>query len=556
MIEGVTHMFGIVGIPVVEVAVAAQQNGLEYVGMRNEQAACYAAQAMGYLTQRPAVCLAVSGPGLLHTLGGMANAQSNCWPLIVIGGSSDLDQLGRGAFQEFPQGEASRIYCKYVANITSILQIPYVVQQAVRSAIYGRPGVSYIDVPGSVLRDQVQEENIKGVSLIPSPPKVLAHPSAVAQAASVLFGAHRPLVIVGKGCAYGQAEEPIRQFMQKAGLPFLPTPMGKGVVSDLSPQCVIAARTVALRQADVILLLGARLNWILHFGLPPRFSPDVKFIQVDVSAEEFHTSVEITTMLQGDIGCVIEQLLEFMQQAKWQFAKASPWWKELNEAKEKNLKLVQAMALDASVPLNYYTVFHHIQQELPSNYILACEGANTMDISRTVLQHALPRHRLDAGTFGTMGVGLGFAIAAALYCQKHEPGKRVVCIEGDSALGFSAMETETMFRYKLPVILIIINNNGIYNGLDQAAWDNMRENSDVPLTLTTPPNCLLPECHYESLAGLGRGVGRLCQTIPQIQSALREALSIQDAPTIINIMINPLSQRKQQDFDWLTRSKM
>ncbi|CAB4023634.1 2-hydroxyacyl- lyase 1, partial [Paramuricea clavata] len=391
--QGVEYMFGVVGIPVIEIALAAQSLGIKYFGMRNEQAACYAASAIGYLTKRPAVCLVVSGPGLLHALGGMANTMINCWPLIVIGGSSDRDQESRGAFQEFPQVESSRLYTKYACRPNDIKSIPFIVEKAVRTSIYGRPGVSYIDIPGDMVLGTT--DNISVTPACLPPPKALAEPSAIQQALNVLKEAKRPLVIIGKGAGYGRAEKEICKFVEKFGLPFLPTPMGKGVISDQHPLCAAAARSRALLKADVILLLGARLNWILHFGLPPRFNPQVKLIQVDISPEELGNNVKPTVALFGDLSSVMKQLnsaTEDKTDTETQFSMSPSWRKELREKINTNLQSKKELENDDSIPMNFYRAYKEIRQFLPQDCILISEGANTMDIGRTVLPSYLPRH--------------------------------------------------------------------------------------------------------------------------------------------------------------------
>uniref|UniRef100_A0A4W6DI92 2-hydroxyacyl-CoA lyase n=1 Tax=Lates calcarifer TaxID=8187 RepID=A0A4W6DI92_LATCA len=488
--QKVEYMFGIVGVPVIEVAMAAQAAGIKYVGMRNEQAACYAASAVGYLTGRPGACLVVSGPGLIHALGGMANANMNCWPVVVIGGSSDRNQETAGAFQEFPQ--------------------------AVRTSMYGRPGACYVDIAGDMVNAKVD----RIVSCCPPPPVSLADHGAITEAISVLKAAKRPLVIIGKGAACGRAEIALRQFVETSCLPFLPTPMGKGLLPDDHPNCVAAARSRALLQADVVLLLGARLNWILHFGLPPRFDPDVKVIQVDLCAEEMGNNVRPAVALLGDINAIV----------------------------------TQALALQSTLPMNYYTVFHHVSQLLPHDCIIVSEGANTMDIGRTMLNNYLPRHRLDAGTFGTMGVGLGFAIAAAAVEKSENKGQRVVCVEGDSAFGFSGMEVETMCRYNLPVVIIVVNNNGIYSGVDPETWKEMAKMGD--LTSVAPPVTLLPEARYDEIMTAFGGRGFLVRTVEELRSALQLSLSDWEKPSLLNVLIDPSSDRKQQEFPWLTRSNL
>nr|XP_005910612.1 PREDICTED: 2-hydroxyacyl-CoA lyase 1 isoform X4 [Bos mutus] len=470
--QDVNYMFGIVGIPVTEIALAAQEVGIRYIGMRNEQAACYAASAVGYLTGRPGVCLVVSGPGLVHSLGGMANANMNCW---------------------------------------------------------------YVEC------------------CMP-PPISMAETSAVRMAASVIRNAKQPLVIIGKGAAYAHAEESIRTLVEQCKLPFLPTPMGKGVIRDNHPNCVAAARSRALQFADVIVLLGARLNWILHFGLPPRYQPDVKFIQVDICAEELGNNVRPAVTLLGDVNAVTKQLLEQFDKTPWQYPPESEWWKVLREKMKSNEALSKELASKKSLPMNYYTVFYHVQEQLPRDCFVVSEGANTMDIGRTVLQNYLPRHRLDAGTFGTMGVGLGFAIAAAIVAKDRNPGQRVICVEGDSAFGFSGMEVETICRYNLPIVLLVVNNNGIYQGFDKDSWKEMLKFGDA--ATVAPPMCLLPHSHYEHVMTAFGGKGYFVQTPEELQKSLRQSLADTTNPSLINIMIEPQGTRKAQDFHWLTRSNL
>lgn len=554
-LQGIKYAFGIVGIPVIEVASAMQEAGIKYIGMRNEQAASYAAGVIGYLTRKPGVCLVVSGPGLIHALSGMANAQVNGWPMIVIGGSCDRDQEGLGGFQEFPQVEACRLYSKYTCRPSDVHLIPLHVEKAIRESTYGRPGASYIDLTGDIINKHAPESDIFYPETCPDPPSSLAPPLLIKSAVNELTTAKKPLVIIGKGSAYGRAEEAIRQLVTKYKLPFLPTPMGKGVVPDSSNYCVASARSRALAEADVILLLGARLNWILHFGKPPRFRDNVKVLQVDIHMEELHNSKKAHVAIVGDVGLVTQQISEELYRKQWSFPQNSSWWQILKGKMLDNEKAVNEMISDKSTPLNYYAAYHEIQCLMPKDAIIINEGANTMDIGRTFLLNDYPRHRLDAGTFGTMGIGLPSAVAAALWCQDNAPKKKVICIQGDSAFGFSAMEMETINRYKLPVIVIIFNNNGIYSGLDEESFKMLEEDS-LHLSLSIPPTTLSPTAKYDKITEMFGGKGSSVKNIEELRNAFKRALLTENEPCVISIAISPFAQRKSQEFPWLTRSKL
>ncbi|GAB4333402.1 MAG: oxalyl-CoA decarboxylase [Dehalococcoidia bacterium] len=534
--QGVDYMFGIVGFPVIPVALAAQREGIKFYGFRNEQAASYAAAAVGYLTGRPGACLAVSGPGMIHGIAGLANAWSNCWPMILLGGANDSFQNGMGAFQEAPQIEAARPFVKYAARPDSLRRVPYYIEQAVRTSIYGRPGATYIDLPNDIIVGKIDEADVDWKRRCPDPPRVQADPDAVVQAVEALKTAERPLVIIGKGAAYARAENEVRAFIEKTQLPFIASPMGKGVVPDDHPLLVQPARSTALQQADLIFLMGARLNWIMHFGLPPRFNKDVRVIQMDIHGEEIGTNVPAEVALVGDAKAVTAQLNAVLDANPWSYPQETTWWTQLHQKMAENKVTVDQMYNDDSEPMNYYRVLREIRDLTPKDAIISSEGANTMDIGRTVLNNYLPRHRLDAGSFGTMGVGLGQAIAAAAV----HPDKKIICVEGDSAFGFSGMEVETACRYRLPITFIIINNNGIGGGPSELDPNRI------------PPNAYTPNARYEKMIEGFGGKGYFVTKVAELRPALEEAMA-SDMPTIVNIMINPRANRKPQQFAWLTR---
>jgi len=535
--QGVQYMFGVIGIPVMDIAAAAMKEGIEFIGCRNEQAASYAAGAVGYMTGRPGACLAVSGPGMVHGIAGLSNAWSNAWPMILLGGANDSFQNGMGAFQETPQVEAARPFCKYAARPDSIERLPYYIEQAVRHSIYGRPGAVYLDLPADIIFDSIEADKVQTEAACKEAPKSLADPVQIAIALEALKSAKRPLVIVGKGAAYARAEGEVLEFLEKTQLPFLPTPMGKGVVPDDHPLSIAPARSLALGEADVILLIGARLNWILHFGKPPRFDKDVRILQIDIEAEEMGTNLQAEAALLGDAASIVGQLNTELDALPWQFPAENDWRKALTDKSEENAASAEAMMQDDSTPMGYYRVLRSVRDALPKDAIICSEGANTMDIGRTILPNYIPRSRLDAGTYGTMGVGMGFALAAALVHRD----RKVVAVEGDSAFGFSGMEVETACRHQLPITFIIINNNGIGGGV-----------SSLDLEKGLPAGAYTIDSRYERVIEAFGGKGYFVTEPDQLESTLKEALA-DPMPNIVNIMIDPKAQRRPQKFAWLTR---
>lgn len=534
--QGVEYIFGIVGFPVHPIASAAQREGIQYIGMRNEQAASYAAHAAGYLTGRPQGCLVVSGPGVIHAFAGLANAKENCWPMILIGGASPTYQNGMGAFQEAPQVQLAAPYCKYAHAVEHVERIPFYVAQAVRHSIYGRPGAVYLDMPDDIIRGEVDEEKVEKVRTVPEPPRQQALQSDVEAAVAALKTAERPLVIVGKGMAWSRAEDEVRDFLEKTQLPYLATPMGKGVVPDDHPLSVGAARSFALQNADLVFLLGARLNWILHYGLPPRYNENVRMIQLDIEPEEIGTNVPAEVGLVGDGKAVMQQVNQVLESDPWQYAAETTWRTGIANKIADNRTTTLAMESDNSSPVNYYHALGAIRDLMPRDAILASEGANTMDIGRAVIPNFNPRSRLDAGTFGTMGVGLGFAIAAAV----TNPNKKVICLEGDAAFGFSGMEVETACRYQLPITFIILNNNGI--GAGPTEFDRSR-----PL----PPNAYTPRARYDQMIEAFGGKGYFIENSADLVPALKEAIN-SNKTCVVNVMLDTKANRKPQEFRWLT----
>lgn len=549
---GIKAVFGIVGIPIVEVGDALIAEGVRFISFRNEQAASYAASAYGFLTGQPGVLLVVGGPGVVHATAGIFNSNANRWPLLVLAGSSSFSDITKGGFQELDQISFLAPHTKFSAKPLSFDQLPDLLSKAYKSSFFGVPGSTYVDLPADLVEGELTEEEESNLLSQLKPitnkdvPKFVPPIGQIKQVASVLKNAKSPLVIIGKGTAYSDGSPIISDFVQKHRLPFLPTPMGKGVVPDDNLLNVSSARSKALKSADVILLLGARLNWILHFGEAPRFKQDALFIQVDHSPDEIGNN-SLHSMeygLVGDIPLVVEAL----DQELGNNFKAPAIPEEMRQIIENNNKSLEKKENIENQLMTYnnvYKVLRELISPIEEDTILISEGANTMDVARISFPQNYPKQRLDAGTNATMGVGLGYAIAAKL----ANPEKTIVAIEGDSAFGFSGLEIETAVRSHLPVIIVVMNNSGIYKGIDTKRF-SYEEFEKLPST------ALSKETRYDILAKSLGADGILARTAQEVHDGFKKALSnlSKGETTVLNVIISPGVQKKV-GFGWQNKKK-
>jgi len=523
-------IYGVVGIPITDLARVAQASGIRYIGFRQETSAGNAAAAAGFLTRRPGVCLTVSAPGFLNGLAALANATTNCFPMIQISGSSNraMVDLQRGDYGELDQLNAARPFVKAAYRISRVEDIGRGVARAIRTAISGRPGGVYLDIPGDVLGQALEASAAADTiwRVVDPAPRQLPAPEAVDRALGVLAQAQRPLIVLGKGAAYAQADNVIREFVETTGIPFLPMSMAKGLLPDSHPQSIAAARSLAIARADAVLLVGVRLNWLLGHGESPQWSADAKFVQVDIAASEFDSNRPIAAPLAGDIGSVMSALLDGV--SAHQIVASTQWTSELADRKASNDAKMRRRLADDPHPMRFYNALGAIRSVLQSNpevYVVN-EGANALDLARNVIDMEAPRHRLDTGTWGVMGIGMGYAIAAAV-----ETGKPVVAIEGDSAFGFSGMEIETICRYRLPVTVVILNNGGVYRG-DEVTAATAASGTDPA------PTVLNARARHELIAEAFGGKGYHVTKPSELKSALTEALA-SNGPSIIDCELDP-----------------
>ena len=528
-LNGLNTIYGVPGIPITDFGRMAQAAGIRVISFRHEQNAGNAAAIAGFLTKKPGICLTVSAPGFLNGLTALANATTNCFPMILISGSSEREvvDLQQGDYEEMDQLAIAKPLCKAAFRVLHAADIGIGLARAIRAAVSGRPGGVYLDLPAKLF-SQVMDAEAGAKSLvkvIDAAPAQIPAPSAIKRALDVLKGAKRPLIILGKGAAYAQADDAIRALVEKSGIPFLPMSMGKGLLPDTHPQCAGAARSTVLKNSDVVMLIGARLNWLLSHGKGKTWGEphSKKFIQIDIEPKEMDSNVEIVAPVVGDIGSCVSALLDGMG-SKW----ASPpadWIGAVTSKREENIAKMAPRLMKNTAPMDYHGALgalRTIVKERP-DAIFVNEGANTLDLARGIIDMYQPRKRLDVGTWGVMGIGMGFAVGAAI-----ETGKPVLAVEGDSAFGFSGMEIETICRYHLPVCVVIFNNDGIYRGTNV----NPSGGSDVATTV------FVKGSRYDKMIEAFGGVGINATTPDELKRAVNEAMD-SGKPTLINAVIDP-----------------
>lgn len=525
-LNGVKTLYAVPGIPITDFLRMSQAAGFRVLSFRHEQNAGYAASIAGFLTKQPGVCVTVSAPGFLNGLTALAHATTNCFPMILISGSSEREivDLQQGDYEEMDQLAIAKPLCKAAYRVLHAEDIGIGIARAIRAAVSGRPGGVYLDLPAKLFGQVIDAEKGRKslVKVIDAAPAQIPAPDAVKRALDVLKSAKRPLIILGKGAAYAQADDAIRTFVEKSGVPFLPMSMGKGLLPDTHPQCAGAARSTVLAQSDVVMLIGARLNWLLSHGKGKAWGTEPKkFIQIDIEPKEMDSNMEIIAPVVGDIGSCVAAMNAAM--GNWPAAPAD-WIKTVAAKRDENIAKMAPRLMNNNSPMDYHGalgVLKNIVKERP-DAILVNEGANTLDLARGIIDVYKPRKRIDVGTWGIMGIGMGYAIAAAV-----ETGKPVLCVEGDSAFGFSGMEIETICRYKLPVCIVVFNNDGIYRGTD------VNNASADPATTV-----FVKGARYDKMIEAFGGTGVNATSPDELRRAVNEAMD-SGKPTLINAVLDP-----------------
>ena len=528
-LNGVKTIYNVPGIPITDLGRMAQAAGIRVISFRHEQHAGNAAAIAGYLTKQPGICLTVSAPGFLNGLTALANATTNCFPMILISGSSEREivDLQQGDYEEMDQLAIAKPLCKAAFRILHAADIGIGIARAIRAAVSGRPGGVYLDLPAKLFSQVMDaEQGAKSlVKVIDAAPAQIPAAASIKRALDVLKSAQRPLVILGKGAAYAQVDASIREFIETSGVPFLQMSMAKGLLPDTHPQSAGAARSTVLKESDVVMLIGARLNWLLSHGKGKTWGDaPKKFIQIDIEPKEMDSNVEIVAPVVGDIGSCVTAFLQGMG-TNWPKPPAA--WMDMVAAKrDENIAKMAPRLMNNKSPMDFHGALGVLRSVIKDHpdMILVNEGANTLDLARGVIDMYQPRKRLDVGTWGVMGIGMGFSIAAAI-----ETGKQVLAVEGDSAFGFSGMEVETICRYNLPVCIVVFNNNGIYRGTD------VNSNGTDPATTV-----FVKDSRYDLMMQAFGGVGVTATSPSELLTAVKAAIE-SGQPTLINAVIDPAS---------------
>jgi oxalyl-CoA decarboxylase len=526
-LNDINTIYHVPGIPITDLGRYMQASGIRIFSFRHEQNAGYAAAIAGYLTKKPGVCMTVSAPGFLNGLTALAHATTNCFPMILISGSSEREivDLQQGDYEEMDQLAIAKPLCKAAYRILHAEDIGIGIARAIRAAVSSRPGGVYLDLPAKLLGQTMDAEagDKSLVKVIDPAPRQLPAPESVQRALNVLKEAKRPLIILGKGAAYAQADVQIRDFVEKSGIPYLAMSMAKGLLPDTHPLSAGPARSLVLKESDTVVMIGARLNWLLSHGKGKTWGDKPKkFVQIDIEPKEMDSNVEISAPVVGDIGSCVEALLNSLGN-DWN-APSAEWIGAISAKKETNIARMLPKLQNNNIPMDYQGALGALRGIIKDrpDAILVNEGANTLDFARSIIDMYKPRKRLDVGTWGVMGVGMGQAIAAAV-----ETGHPVLAIEGDSAFGFSGMEVETICRYNLPICVVVFNNGGIYRGTDV----NPTGGPDVATTV------FVKDARYDKMMEAFGGVGVYATSPDDLRRAVNEAMD-SGKPTLINAVID------------------
>jgi len=510
--EGADTLFFIMGGPMLGAQDACRQLGMRMIDVRHEQAAAMMANAYARVTGKAGVCATASGPAATNLLTGMAHALTDAAPIIALGGASPIHQFHTEAFQEVDQFSMMRPAAKWAAQAISAKRMPDYINLAYRHAMNGRMGPSYLDLPGDVLYAQVEEDDVQWPEPAKAHHRIPGDPGLVQEAMKLLANAERPVILSGTGVIWSQAAAELEQFVNETGIPFYTTPQGRGVVPEDHPRCFLNARSMAFREPDVILFLATRFNYVISHGQAPRFNPDAKVIQVNIDPTEIGHNRPVDIGIVGDCKTVLQQMLELVP-GKFEPQKETPWISAMREQNMKGQARLEPFLNSDEEPIHPLRLCKEVRDFLDRDAILVVDGQEILNYGRQSIPTYKPGHRLNSGSFGTMGVGVPFGVGAKV----GAPDKQVLVLHGDGSFGMNAMEMDTAVRHHIPIVTVISLNGG---------WTADPEGGKVGRALGYQ--------RYEKMMDAFGGHGEYVEKPADIRPALERAYA-SGKPAIVNV---------------------
>ena len=526
--QGTDHLFFLMGGPMIDCENACLGEGIAMIDTRHEQAAAMMATAYSRLLGKPGICMAASGPGAANLVTGVAHAYVDGAPVIAIGGSSPVRQYGLGAFQEIDQLAMFKPVTVWAERCYDPRRIPELVDAAFRHALAGAPGPVYLDMPGDVLYAEVPDDQVRWVTPGARQRRTGGGNQDIANVCEVLSRAERPVVITGSGILWSGAAAALQAWVERLGVPFYTTPQGRGVIAEDHPLCFLAARSTAFREADCVVVIGTRLNYVIGYARPPRFSPDAALVQVDINAAEIGKTGPVDAAVAGDARTVLGQLLDAAGEVKEAPGRYAGWVRHLAEVNEGKARAAEQRMSTDQRPIHPLRLCKEVRDVMERDAVLCVDGQEILNYARQAIPVYVPGHSLNSGVFGTMGVGLPFALGARV----ARPDRQIIVLHGDGSFGLNALEMDTAVRHQLPVLCVISNNGG------WTAADTFKAGRELGFS------------RYDEMARAFGCYGDYVEDPGQLRPSLERAMkAVADGqPAVVNVVTDPSARAQTGRF--------
>ena len=521
--EGIDTVFFLTGGPMSDVAGLCLEMELKSIDVRHEQGAAMMAHAYSRISGKPGLCFAASGPGATNLLTGIGNSFLDATPVVALGGSSPLVENSRGAFQEMDQLSIFKPVTKWAERVTEVRRIPELVSKAVRMASQGQPGPVYLDLPGDILYTEAELDDVHFPRNLTKVPRPVAAPELIDDAIELLKGAQRPLVLTGSGILWSDACPELQAFVERTGIPFFTTPQGRGVIPEDHELCFLGARSKAFREADVVLVVGTRLNFIVGFGMAPRWAKDVKVIQIDINREEIGRNRTIDVGIVGDAQAVLKQLTDAADKA-FATSTSSQWVADLRQASKANEEKAEALLNSDATPIHPLRLCKEVRDFMDRDAIIVVDGHEILNYARQSIPTYAPGHRINAGANGCMGVAVPYGLGAKV----AKPDTQVIVLSGDGSFGMNGMEMDTAVRHNIPILCVVSNNGG---------WAAVGGMSARDLGFT----------RYDKLCEVFGCHGEYVENPEDIRPALERAAA-SGKPAVVNVVTDPRARASTVKF--------